>query len=167
MRIDGMDELVKKLDRYGRLSLEQPVGQAIELVQGTAKMLCRASSGELRESIMTATSESDGHVEGVCYTNKQYAPYVEFGTGPKGQASHEGISPDVPVTYTQTPWWIHESMVDKETAEKYHWFKLRTDKGTFYQCTGQPARPFMYPALKSNEERINKIIANGIMEALK
>lgn len=167
MRIDGMDALVKKLDRYERLSLEQPVGQAIELVQGTAKMLCRASTGELRESIMTSTRGAGGHVEGICYTNKSYAPYVEFGTGPKGQANHKGISPDVPVAYTQTPWWIHESMVDKETAEKYHWFKVVTDKGVFYQCTGQPARPFLYPALKDNEEKIKQIIANGVKEALK
>lgn len=165
--IEGMDALLRELNRLENLSLKKPIEEATQLVQGTAKSLCRRNSGELSESIMISTNEVNGCAAGVCYTNKRYATYVELGTGPKGQTNHEGISPDVPVAYTQTPWWIHESMVDKETAEKYHWFKLETNKGVFYQCTGQPARPFLYPALKNNEERIKQIMANGVKEALK
>lgn len=165
--IEGMDKLFRKLDRLGELSVEQPVRAATELIRDNAKSRCRADSGELRESIMTSVNEVNGDVVGICYTNKMYAPYVEFGTGPKGQASHNGISPDVPVAYTQTPWWIHESMIDKGIAEKYHWFSISTEKGRFYQCTGQPARPFLYPALKDNEDKVKEIIENRVKEALR
>ena len=82
------------------------------------------------------------------------APYVEFGTGPKGQADHAGISPDVTPVYSQSPWWIHESQVDRTIAERYRWFYIDTPQGRFYQCTGQPAHPFMYPALHDNEDKI-------------
>ena len=93
---------------------------------------------------------------GTCWTNRAYAPYVEFGTGPKGQADHAGISPEVTPVYTQVPWWIHESQVDRRTAEKYRWFYINTPQGRFYQCTGQPAHPFLYPALHDNEDKILK-----------
>lgn len=68
---------------------------------------------------------------------------------------------------SQSPWWIHESQIDKGLAEKYHWFYIDTKDGRFYQCIGQPARPFMYPALKNNEEKITRLIANDIKEQLK
>lgn len=93
---------------------------------------------------------------GTCWTNRAYAPYVEFGTGPKGQADHAGISPEVTPVYTQAPWWIHESQIDRRTAEKYRWFYIDTPQGRFYQCTGQPAHPFLYPALHDNEDKILK-----------
>ena len=83
-----------------------------------------------------------------------YAPYLEFGTGPKGQENHAGISPEITPAYTQNPWWIHESQVDRRVAEKYHWFYLDTPDGRFYLCTGQPAYPFMYPALKDSQDQI-------------
>lgn len=107
--------------------------------------------------------ETEGrNVTGICYTDKKYGPYVEFGTGPKGQENHEGISPDTTPVYTQSPWWIHEGSgpneVDRATAEKYGWFYIDTPEGRFYQCTGQPAQPFLYPALKNNEKQIEQVI---------
>lgn len=122
--------------------------------------MCPVDHGELRGSIRTQVLEQDGRTLGVVYTNKSYAPYVEFGTGPKGQANHAGISPAVTPAYAQSPWWIHESQIDKEAAEKYHWFFIETEDGRFYQCTGQPAQPFMYPALKNNEERVTRNVSN-------
>ena len=44
--------------------------------------------------------------------------------------------------------------MDRRVAEKYHWFHIDTPDGRFYQCTGQPAYPFMYPALKDNQDQI-------------
>lgn len=79
---------------------------------------------------------------------------LEFGTGPKGQENHAGISPEITPAYTQNPWWIHESQVDRRVAEKYHWFYMDTPDGRFYLCTGQPAYPFMYPALKDSQDQI-------------
>ena len=87
---------------------------------------------------------------------------MEFGTGPKGQANHEGISPDVAVSYSQSPWWIHESQVGRETAERYGWPCIDTPDGRFYRCSGQAAQPYMYPALKNNEQEIERIFEEAV-----
>ena len=106
-------------------------------------------------------------IVGAAYTNKAYAGYVEMGTGPKGEANHSGISPVVNPSYTQNPWWIHESQIDKGLAERYHWFYIETEDGRFYQCTGQPAQPFMYPALKNNEDRVVMNMENALKRELR
>lgn len=165
--IVGFKSLEKKFDNLSDVNLKKPVGQAISMVQGAAKEKCRSVSGELRSSIYTSVAEvGDGVVRGTCYTNKEYAPYVEFGTGQKGQANHNGISPDVAVAYSQSPWWIHESQIDKEMAERYHFFYIDTPNGRFYQSSGQPAQPFMYPALKDNEDDATDIMAKAIRRQL-
>lgn len=167
--IEGMDKLMKRIGQYENISLQQAVGRAIGHVQSVAKENCPTNDGELRNSIFTMTEiESGGMVAvGTCYTNKKYASYVEFGTGPKGQENHNGISPNVAWAYSQSPWWIHESQIDKATAEKYHWFSIDTPEGTFYQCTGQAAQPYMYPALKNNEEKVVQIIWDDIRRQLR
>ena len=110
------------MDALGELSaidLHDAVSKGIKTVQAEAKSLCPVYDGELRDSIYTSVENGEESIRGTCYTNKSYAAYVEFGTGPKGQANHEGISPDVAVSYSQSPWWIHESQVGRETAERY------------------------------------------------
>lgn len=167
VRIEGLDDLEKRLTQYQSISLERPVAQAISHIQTAAKGKCSAKSGELGKSIFTALETRGNTVTGTCYTNKRYGPYVEFGTGPRGQENHRGVSPNVSVAYTQSPWWIHESQIDGELAEKYHWFHIDTPEGRFYQCNGQPARPYMYPALKDNEEEVVQIIKEGIEAQLR
>lgn len=165
--IDGMDRLMKRLEKLDNLSMVRPVGKAISYVQSAAKANCPVHDGELRESIFATTEQRGDDVQGICYTNKAYGPYVEMGTGPKGQKNHSGISPNVAVSYSQSPWWIHESQIDKSIAEKYHWFSINTPEGKFYQCTGQAAHPFMYPALKDNEQAAVEIIGTEIRSQLK
>lgn len=160
MSIDA-SKLIRKLDNMSDIDLRRGVGRAIKTVQGEAKLLCPGDTGELRQSIMTTVEGTPEHVIGTCFGNKPYTPFVELGTGPRGEQNHEGISPAISPAYTQSPWWIHESQVDKEVAEKYHWFKISTKEGVFYQCTGQPAHPFLYPALKNNEEKVtDQIVAS-------
>lgn len=148
------DELDKKLKQLTEIDMKRAVAQAIQIVRSAAVNNCHADTGELRQSIYAEITGDSTRAVGTCWTNKAYAPYVEFGTGPKGQADHAGISPDVTPVYTQSPWWIHESQVDRRVAEKYRWFYIDTPEGRFYQCTGQPAHPFMYPALHDNEDKI-------------
>ena len=86
---------------------------------------------------------------GCVYTNKEYAAYVEFGTGPVGQANHAGISPAIPVAYRQDGWvW-------------------RDEDGGFHATQGQQAQPFMYPALKSMEGRVVSGIAADLQAEIK
>lgn len=156
MSMDGSRELEDKLKAMSEFNLRQAVANAIKTVQLAAVSKCPIDTGELRQSIHADITEQEGTVIGTCWTNKAYAPYIEFGTGPRGQEKHEGISPDIIPAYTHSPWWIHESQIDQRVAEKYHWFFIDTPKGRFYQCTGQPAHPFMYPALENNKETILK-----------
>lgn len=168
--IEGRKELGRKfaaLEQIADHQMENIVKNQLKHVQAAAKLLCPVSQGELRNSIRFSVQRVDDRVVGMVYTNKAYAPYVEFGTGPKGEAEHSGISPAVSPSYSQSPWWIHESQIDKEAAERYHWFYLDTPDGRFYQCTGQPAQPFMYPALKDNEERIVRNMQNHIARELR
>ena len=153
------------MDALGELSaidLHDAVSKGIKTVQAEAKSLCPVYDGELRDSIYTSVENGEESIRGTCYTNKSYAAYVEFGTGPKGQANHEGISPDVAVSYSQSPWWIHESQVGRETAERYGWPYIDTPDGRFYRCSGQAAQPYMYPALKNNEHEIERIFEEAV-----
>ena len=162
----GEKEFIEGLEKLNSVDLYQTVSKGIKAVQGEAKSRCPVSYGELRDSIYTDVEYDSEYVRGICYTNKSYAPYVEFGTGPKGQAYHKGISPDVAVSYTQNPWWIHESQIDMSTAEKYHWFYIDTPDGRFYECIGQPAQPYMYPALKNQEPEIKKLFEEEIKKKI-
>lgn len=169
--IKGLGSLEKRLEGYGNVDLAKPVAKAILHVQAAAKGLCLADSGELRESIFTSVEQDERHTVGACYTNKAHATYIEFGTGPKGQKEHPGISPDIPVAYTQTPWWIpegeREGGISKEAADRYHMPRFELKDGDALRYTeGQPARPFMYPALKGNEEDVLKIMQDEIRRQL-
>lgn len=158
-RILGSETLLAQLERLGvspEECMKKAMGKETKRVQATAKLLCGVNHGELRNSIKTKVETEEGKITGIVYTNKAYAPYVEFGTGPVGQANHAGISPEVTPAYSQGPWWIHESQIDTADAERYHFFKIETPDGVFYQTHGQPAQPFLYPALKANEENIQR-----------
>ena len=101
----------KLLDSLGKLSqtdLYGAVASGIKTVQAEAKSLCPVHDGELRDSIYTTVENSDGSIRGTCYTNKSYAAYVEFGTGPKGQANHEGISPSVSLVDPRKSGWARD-----------------------------------------------------------
>lgn len=170
MSRDGFTAFDKAL---GRVAAEaqnpQGIRDAGNFILSAAKLKCsgfRLTSGELRTSLdMVVQNDKDG-VFAHIGTNKEYAPYVEFGTGPTGAARHNGISPDVNPVYRLTPWWIHESMVDPEVPLVYHWSYIDTDQGRFYHVSGQPAHPYLYPAFADNEKAIKDIIAGGFEKAV-
>lgn len=168
--IQGQKELERKfaaLEQVCDQQMERLVGQQTKRIQAEAKLLCSVQDGELRNSIKSMTESMDDRVMGTIYTNKSYAMYVEMGTGLKGAANHAGISPVANPSYTMSPWWIHESQIDKKVAEEYHWFYLDTPDGRFYQCTGQPAHPFMYPALKYNEDKVVERMEKALKRELR
>lgn len=167
MKVTNLDRLNVKLDKLSKADLSLAARRGISFVQEEAKNLCPVKDGELRRSIHTDLLREPAKVTGICYTNKEYAGYVEFGTGPKGQEKHTGISPEVTPVYVQKSWWIHESQIERRTAEMYGWFHIDTPEGRFYQCSGQVAKPFMYPAISNNREIIEKIVAEYAREAIR
>lgn len=138
------------------------VNDAGNFVRNAAVMLAPADSGYLRQNIYLDTEEENSVMRATVYTNVEYAPYVEFGTGPKGAENHAGTSPEVSVSYRLSAWWIHEDMLAPGTGEKYGWFYVDTPEGRFYRTSGQPAQPFMYPALKDNEDTVKDILIGGL-----
>lgn len=165
---NGVKELSIQLDNIiEKAAKAEYVKEAGEFVHSAAVLGAPGNSGYLRQNIFHDFEEGHFSATSEVYTNVSYAPYVELGTGPKGAANHDGISPEVTPTYTMAPWWIHESDVDPWIAEQYHWPSIDTPDGKFYKCDGQPARPFMYPALADNRDTVIQIMKDGMNEALK
>ena len=158
--IDGLDELIRKFEAMGgniESVMTRAVEQQAEVVRGSAIDLCPVNHGELRNSIRTFVIYDGDGVMGEVYTNAPHAVYVEFGTGPVGAENHTGISPNVSPTYRTEPWWF--PVDDPADALRYGWHTSETKEGQLLAYTaGQPAQPFMYPAMKQNERRV----INGI-----
>lgn len=135
--ISGVDNLMKKLNNLEQLFqsgvIEQAVQRGCMTVQAEAIQLCPVDKGELRQSIMTKVDRTNEGVTGKVYTNKEYAPYVELGTGSKGKSTYKG---DLDITYNE-------------------------------QWAGQPAQPYLYPALKNNEDAVLKDIKKDIDEEIR
>ena len=162
----GADRLIAKCRRLAsKKAGEDIVLRAVhnatkKVVQADAKRLAPGNNGELRNSIKTRVKMDGDKAIGEVYTNLHYAPYVEFGTGPKGQASHSGISPEVSVSYRSSPWYVHEDQID---VGPYHFQKIEE----FYKMYGQPAQPYLYPALRDNQERVSKNISNYVRRKIR
>lgn len=155
MAVVGAEKLMRQLNNLGNISpvVEKAVRKETLRVQRNAVLLCPVNHGELRQSIKTKVETTEGMVIGTTYTNNKHAVFVEFGTGPVGQDNHEGISPEVNPIYSQSGWWFPGDKITPQDAEKYHWPSMTTDDGkTLYFTQGQPAHPFMYPALKGIED---------------
>jgi len=167
--VKGEAKLIGNLSRVqAALVTDQYLRQAGQFVRAAAVLLCPADTGYLRQSIYLDIKEDGDTHSAEIFTNVQYARYVEFGTGMKGAENHSGISPNVTPTYTMRPWYIHESQIDPRVAEKYHFHKVYGRNGeVFYECYGQPAQPFMYPALHDNERTVLNILKGGYENAIR
>lgn len=90
MEIKGIDELILKLSLFGgdtEAAVTRGMKKATALVQGDAKRLCPVDTGRLRESITTKVETDGTDVVGTVGTATSYAPFVEFGTGQRGDSS--------------------------------------------------------------------------------
>ena len=159
--IVGVEELLKKLNRKESTlrNATEIVSRGAQVIRGGCVMECPVNDGELRKSIKTRVEQNSTGAVGVVYTNKSYAPYVEFGTGPVGAAHHSDISPDVNPSYTMEPWWIPGEKLSDSAKENYHWTVGRSSDGReFYRSDGQPAQPFMYQgAQKTKKQAIREM----------
>ena len=168
--IIGMNSLDSKLNNLQDLSgaLEKVIGREIRRVRSSAVLLCPVNHGELRQSINTMVEREGDTIMGTCYTNNEHAGYVEFGTGPKGAADHQGISPLVQPSYVYEAWWFPGDNIPPSDAEMYHWPKFVTEEGKIlYRTNGQPAQPYMYPALKQNEPTILANIKSALQSDIR
>lgn len=162
----GADRLIAKCRKLASKQVGDDIVRRAVLnscktvVQADAKLRAPANEGELRNSIKVRVKMDGDKVVGEVFTNLEHGVYVELGTGPKGQASHAGISPDVHVSYRSTPWFVHEDQID---VGPYHFQKM----GEFYKMYGQPAQPYLYPALKDNHDRISNNISKYVSRKIR
>ena len=97
--IQGLDKLLSTLSDLGedmKESAKKGLERGAKRIQKNAKMLAPVDTGNLRNSIKTSSEITPEGAQAQVYTNTEYAPYVEFGTGERGRSSDidrpEGIS---------------------------------------------------------------------------
>lgn len=135
IEVKGLDGI---LARFKKISDTQytaeAMGKACALVERAAKEKAPKGNGALRNSITSRVEETAEGVEGIVFTQLEYAPYVEFGTGLF--AEEEGRK-DVP--------WHYQD-----------------DEGNWHSTSGQHPQPFLRPALEENREEIKRILKGGM-----
>jgi HK97 gp10 family phage protein len=146
----GLESLLKKLNKLGgnvEETLYNSVEKQTKLVQGDAKDLCPVDLGDLRNSIKGTVKKYKGRIVGVVSTNSDHAAYVEFGTGKVGERTNKNTN--VNVSYKQDKWLVNIPDVGPRWIE------------------GQAAQPYLYPALKNNEEKIIENIKEDVIKAIR
>ena len=132
------------------MELRSAMNKATQLVHGQAKTLAPADTGQLRGSIHMQVKDTGKELQGRVYTNVEYASYVEFGTGIKGNGTYPYQVEGLNLEYKNKGWAYYDE-----------------DKGEWIYTKGQKAQPYMYPALKQNEKTIKKILKDGVHTKLK
>lgn len=176
MTSTDFSNLIRKLSALDNQACQEvavtAVKQAGVMVQSQARLLISSDTGALARSVKVKNEVKENKATATVYTNSAYAPYYEFGTGPNGEANHQGIFPQVSPKYKQTGWMIPADAMTVDKAEMYG-FKVAYKDGEVigYYTKGQMARPFMYPALHDQEDTINKntekLFKNKIRELCK
>ena len=88
--IQDINTLLAKINELGgnsKKALKKSIGKEINFVKREAKMLCPVDTGALRNSIRSVVKEEGTGIVAEVVTNLEYASYVEFGTGIKGENS--------------------------------------------------------------------------------
>ena len=135
IHIDNIEPLIQRLDKLADASkIEDAMGKACALVERSAKQKAPKDTGQLRNSITSKVERDASDVVGVIFTPKEYAPYVEYGTG---LFAEKGGRKDVP--------WVY---ID--------------DEGKGHTTSGQKPQPYMRPALNENRDKILQILKEGV-----
>lgn len=89
--VEGLEELFATLSGLGgdiKESSRKGLERGAKKIQKNAKYLAPVKTGQLRNSIKTKSQTTQDGAKAQVYTNLEYAPYVEFGTGVRGASSH-------------------------------------------------------------------------------
>lgn len=109
-----------------------------ERIRSKAVLLCPVNTGELRQSIRVQRLAQGVVTVG---TNKEYAVFVEYGTGTKGD-------PGVPHT------------------TKLYW-RWQDEQGNWHTSHGSKAQSFLRAAVSKNEEKkIYALVAEELRKAI-
>lgn len=150
-KIIGLNRVQKKLQKIYDLKVEKTIEKACKFLADEVKEATPVDTGGLRSSIsFRVKNNAKKGIQGVVFTNLEYATYVEFGTGPTGQQNHAGVSPNVNPRYSPTGWSYYDPVLKK-------WIHTK----------GQKAQPFMYPTFKKNKKKIKDYISSEIKKQIR
>lgn len=138
VKVAGLDKLLKKLDTLGgdvQKSTQKALLRGGAVFEKAAKDRCPVDKGHLRDSIHTEEKDSNTVSVG---TNMDYAAYVEYGTGPKGDPS---------VPHTTKEFWRYQD-----------------EEGNWHTSHGQPPQPYMRPAFSENKDKAVDVVKESIRE---
>lgn len=162
--IKGVDGVLEDSDKALKSALKKAAG----FVRDDARLRAPSRTEDLLGSIFDRIEKIEGGYRAIVSTNSDHAMYVEFGTGPNGEASHEGISPEVTPRYSQSGWMIPADKMPLKLAEFYGFRIIKKGEEILgYGTNGQPARPYMYPALQDNIDQIQTNLAKAVATAVK
>ena len=173
--IKNLDKLLAKLDEIGMQAapvVHLGVKRGLMIIKDRAKLKCEVDTGELRNSIHYSSRIKNTIAEGEVFTNNDHAAFEEFGTGPVGAKSPKDIPKSLHLTYKATGWWIHvgdkEGDISPTTVKRHNLATVTTADGeTFVYTKGQPAKPYLYPALKESEKDVVKVMTETIQQKIR
>ena len=133
IEFEGLDRVIVRIESIAEeQKLERALGRACAVVERTAKQKAPKGNGTLRNSITSRVENN----EGIVFTNLEYAPYVEFGTGLFAEDGNGR---------KEVPWHYQD------------------DKGEWHTTSGMHPHPFMRPALLENRQKIVEILKEDLL----
>lgn len=148
--IKNIDRLTQRFNKIANMELRDTVNKATELVHGQAKALAPVDTGGLAGSIHMQVKDTGKELQGRVYTNLEYAPYVEFGTGVTGNGTYPHEIEGLNLEYKNKGWAYYDE-----------------DKGEWIYTRGQKAQPYMYPSLNMHKKTIKRMFKDGVNTKLK
>lgn len=132
IEVNGIDTFLKHINT---VASHEKIHKAVKIatmnVHAMAKHLCPVDTGNLRNRTRMSVREEGDTIIGRVSNDTEYAMFVEFGTGVRGEVSDYPRASELGLSY-RSDW------------------------------KGQVAQPFMYPALKQNEDFIKAIINEAV-----
>lgn len=132
IEIEGLDRLIAKLDNLDA-GMYSKMSDACNFLETVASEKAPKGTGHLRGSIENKVERTGSEIVGTVFTNVEYAPYQEFGTG-LFAVNGDG---------RKTPWAYENA------------------KGEIVYTRGNRPHPFLGPALRENKEIILQFLKEG------
>ena len=135
IEIEGMEKILADLQKLANVeNVENAVEKSCALVEASAKKKAPKGTGELRRIIESKVENNGYDIQGLVFTNLEYAPYVEYGTG---------------------------LFAEKGGRKKVPW-KYKDEKGEWHTTSGMYPHPYMRPALNENRKKILNMIKGAL-----
>lgn len=174
VEINGLDDLKSKLKAMPQIMRDAAWDATFDLTEEVASSAAsnlqssvKHGSGELAASIKNeVVVDGKGNLLGRVWSDKDTAMYRELGTGPVGDKSPKDLPPGINPTYTQKRWFIPVDKVAIDLEAVYGIPRVKIKEQEFFMTSGQPARPWLYPALKEVKETATSVYEDHIRKGL-